>query len=234
MANLPLAFAELLAGGILITAGTTGDSIGDVMKGQIVTHPLPGSTSSSGGSGTAAGAAASSSSGATPKKGAPGTYVNPVPGSTASRVDQGVDYTGKSFLALGNSKILASDTSNGGWGGGGYIAGQLLDGPYAGKVWYMAEGLLPHVSVGDVVNAGQSIASPAPNPLASGLVGNIEAGWASASNPELPLAKSTGGYIEGHTTAAGLSFNRLVQSLGGPLGHLAGSLLGDVKGLGLP
>lgn len=40
MANLPLAFAELLAGGILIDAGIKGASIADVVKGSATAQPL--------------------------------------------------------------------------------------------------------------------------------------------------------------------------------------------------
>lgn len=52
MANLPLAFAEILAGGVLLTAGITGDAIGDVMKGQakLKAKPLAGSSGASKGS----------------------------------------------------------------------------------------------------------------------------------------------------------------------------------------
>ena len=233
MANLPLAFAELLAGGILITAGTTGDTFTQIIQGQITQNPLPGGAGSPEATAAAAGSTSSAAGASSGVSVGPGQYVNPVPGATASRVDQGVDYTGSNFLALGTSKIVAADPSNSGWAGGGYIAGQLLNGPYAGKVWYMAEGLVPHVSVGDIVSAGQQIAGATANPY-NGVVGNIEAGWANPASPEVPLAKSTGGYIEGDSTAAGVSFNRLIQSLGGPLGHTVGTLLGDLHHGGLP
>lgn len=49
MANLPLAFAELLAGGILATAGATGDAVGDVMQGTLTTKPFAGASGASSG-----------------------------------------------------------------------------------------------------------------------------------------------------------------------------------------
>lgn len=66
MANLPLAFAEVLIGGILATAGVTGDSFSNIIKGDITKIPLAGSSGSSSvptgvASGTGAGAGAGSS-----------------------------------------------------------------------------------------------------------------------------------------------------------------------------
>lgn len=40
MANLPLAFAELLGGGVLAIAGISGASIADVIRGHVTMHPL--------------------------------------------------------------------------------------------------------------------------------------------------------------------------------------------------
>ena len=45
MANLPLAFAEILIGGIFATAGITGDTFSNIIKGEITKHPLAGSSS---------------------------------------------------------------------------------------------------------------------------------------------------------------------------------------------
>lgn len=60
MANLVLAFAEILAGAVLADAGIKGASIGSVIKGEAVQQPLSGSSSSS--SSTAAGAGGATTS----------------------------------------------------------------------------------------------------------------------------------------------------------------------------
>jgi hypothetical protein len=61
LSNLPLAFAEILIGGIIVTAGITGDSFSNIIKGEISPQPLAGSSTSilgagGGSSTTAAGA----------------------------------------------------------------------------------------------------------------------------------------------------------------------------------
>jgi hypothetical protein len=224
MANLPLAFSELLAGGIFLVAATTGDSLADVVRGTVSSSPKP--LPGAGGGTSSEGPAAAGALGAA-------GYVNPFPGAKPSRVDQGVDYTGARFLAPGDSEILVADRSSSGWGGGGYIAGKFLSGPLAGKVWFMAEGIRPIVNVGDKIAAGSIVGQPIPSPF-NGIRGNIEAGWASPTTPRAPLAKTTGGYSEGQSTAAGQSWNRFMQSLGGAIGQLRGAVVGSVKGLGLP
>lgn len=220
MANLPLAFGEMLVGAIILDAGIKGDTIANVVQGKATQHPLPGASDSTAPTGTG---------GASVNVG-PGQYTNPFPGATASRVDQGVDYTATKFLAPGKSQILIADQTNSGWAGGGYIAAKLLDGPLAGTVYYISEGVAPLVHVGDMVAAGTPLATPVSNPY-NGIVGNIEAGWASVTSPGSPLAQSTGGYGEGDSTAAGASFNRFIHSLGGPLGQLKTAILGHVSGL---
>lgn len=54
MPNLPLAFSEILAGGLFVAAAVTGDSLADIVNGAVSTKPLPGS---SGAAATFAGAA---------------------------------------------------------------------------------------------------------------------------------------------------------------------------------
>lgn len=46
MSNLPLAFAEILIGGIFATAGVTGNSFSDIIKGEISPQPLAGASTS--------------------------------------------------------------------------------------------------------------------------------------------------------------------------------------------
>jgi hypothetical protein len=153
-------------------------------------------------------------------------YVNPVPGWSASRVDQGSDgtLTSKGFLAPGRSQILIADPSNAGWGGGGYIAARLLDGPNAGDVYYVAEGIAPSagLTAGQIVPAGTQIATPAVSPY-NGILGNIESGWANPSSPGTPLAQALPGYSGDESTAAvtaGSSWNNFISSLGAEASHL--------------
>lgn len=40
MANLPLAFAEAVGGGVLLLAGISGESIGNIIRGQFTIQPL--------------------------------------------------------------------------------------------------------------------------------------------------------------------------------------------------
>lgn len=220
MANLVLAFAELLGAAILLDAGIKGASIPDVITGKATMHPLPGSSGSGGGTGTGSSGSSGGSSNLPP-----GTYTNPVPGATTGRIDQGVDWTlsGQGFLAPGKSQILIADQSNAGWDGGGYVAGKLLDGPLAGAVWYVAEGVAPTVKVGDTVNAGTKVASPVSSPY-NAIVGNIEAGWAEASGGT-PLAQSIAGYggdQSSQALEAGYSFNLFARALGAVAGQFQG------------
>jgi hypothetical protein len=215
MANLVLAFGEVLVGAIVLDAGIKGDSIPNVIKGQATQHPLTGdSTSTSTGAGTAGpSAAVDSSSG----------YTNPVPGASSGRIDQGVDYHlgSQGFLAPGNSQIVYTG-SGGGWGNE-YVAGQLLDGPLKGAVWYIAEapGKLAGIVKGAVVKAGQQITPPG-----SSTGGAIEAGWANPANPGQTLAQSMAGWSSDqdvHSLTAGYSFSKFVHALNGPVGTFEGA-----------
>lgn len=214
MANLVLAFAELLGGAVILDAAIKGDSIGNVVRGTATQNPIGDSSSSSGSP------SAPTSS---------GTYLNPVPGASTGRIDQGVDYTLSSsgFLAPGRSKILHADASNSGWAGGGYIAAQLLDGPLAGSVYYVAEGVAPAAGItkDKIVAAGTPLVVRVKNPY-NGVLGNIEAGWADPSNPTRPLAQSLSGYSGDQSSqalTAGYSFAKFVQAVGGAGGIFQGA-----------
>jgi hypothetical protein len=226
VANLVLSFAELLVGAILMDAAIKGDSIGNVINGTATTHPLTGAGSTSSTDGTSSGGASTSTIPAN-------SYVNPVPGATTGRIDQGVDYTGNRFVAPGASKILAANANDPGWKGGGWIAAQLTDGPLAGAVYYIAEGIKPLVKAGDTVAAGTPLASPIGNPY-NGIVGNIEAGWANATGTA-PLAQSLSGYSGDQSRqalTAGYSFSSFVHALGGVPGVFQGagsSLAGAIE-----
>lgn len=216
MANLVLAFAELLGGAVILDAAIKGDSIGNVVRGTATQQPIAGGTSSS--------AAAAAITG-----GGSGTYVNPVPGASPSRIDEGTDYTlgSQGFLAPGRSKIIGT---SGHFFQGGNIWGQFLDGPLAGQYWIVGEGVKPAsgITPGTIVQAGQRVTDSIASPY-NGIVGNIEAGFSDAHGT--PLAQSTGGYSEGQTTAAGVAWNNFVKSTGGVVGKAETAIRGSLSGV---
>jgi murein DD-endopeptidase MepM/ murein hydrolase activator NlpD len=145
-------------------------------------------------------------------------YVDPlsqISGLTPERIDMGVDYAGTGpVLALGNGTVF--NTKGAGWPGGAFIGITLADGPYAGLSYFVAEDVKPAVRVGEHVRAGQGIAE-----MYAGSAG-IETGWAAGRGDE-PLAaalgqQNKGGDPGGWSSAAGLSFDRVLISAGTPSG----------------
>lgn len=148
----------------------------------------------------------------------PTGYVNPfknISNLGPLRVDMGVDYSGSgTFVALGNAKVFC--TAGPGWPGGTFIGYTLLDGAYKGRHVYHAENVTALVQVGQTVRAGDPVgvmhnASP-----------HTEHGWASG-NGDVTLAAElnqqfTAGDPGAWSSAAGISFNRLLVSLGCPSG----------------
>jgi hypothetical protein len=155
---------------------------------------------------------------ATPSSGAavPSSYTNPlraVAALSASRVDQGVDYSGIGpVYAIGNGTILT--TVGGGWPGGTFIAYELTDGPARGLVVYIAEDLAPTVQPGQHVNGNTvlGMAFEGPN--------GIETGWADGSRLPNTMARDAGQYNGHNSTAFGANFAALLQRLGAPSGFL--------------
>jgi hypothetical protein len=141
-----------------------------------------------------------------------GGYVNPLAHArvTPERIDDGIDYSGTGTLtAIGQARVTYVGTSGTGWPGA-FIEYQLMNGSHAGSYVYYAEGVRPAVSVGQVVQAGQTVAS-----LIPGWRTGIEIGWGSGVGTQ-PLAQKLG---EGSfPTAAGESFSAFIASLGGPPG----------------
>jgi hypothetical protein len=138
----------------------------------------------------------------------PAGTVNPFPAAAGSRLDQGFDLTARAFLAPFDGVVLKAVRSDPGWGGGGYLAIQNSADP--SQVIYMAEGIAPIVQAGQSVSAGDPVAQAAVNP-SNGIVGNIEAGWASALSPGQPLAQTIA-----NKPSAATSFYNWLRSLGGP------------------
>jgi hypothetical protein len=152
-------------------------------------------------------------------------YVNPLAGAILrpKRVDQGIDYEGTGTLtALGAGTITMIATSDTGWPGA-FIEYRLTAGPAAGCYVFYAEGLVPAADLhaGERVRPGQPIAA-----LIPGDDSGIEIGWGAGQGTETYAATlgewSTTADNENIPTAAGRSFNRLIQSLGGPPGRIEG------------
>lgn len=179
-ANLPVAFAALLAGGILLEHGVTS------AKAAFAGGGGSPATSASPATGTAA----------------TGGYLNPLSNATSiGRTDQGVDATlppGAAVVAPGKIKIIGIIPD---WyAGQPAVFYQLLDGPDAGKVQYIGEQITRLPAIGQIIQRGQAIAIGA----SSGT--GVEFGWGTASLQT--LARATTGYVEGQATAAGQAIRK--------------------------
>ena len=126
----------------------------------------------------------------------------------------GVDYVPirkRAVVAIGDAKILGSD-SHSGWPGGHLLWYKLLDGDHAGTVIYVAEQLKKLAPKGTKVAAGERIATALPG--GSGL----EIGWANRRGE--PRAAPC--YSEGMKTHAGREMGRFLHSLGAKVGDRPG------------
>jgi hypothetical protein len=163
-------------------------------------------------------------------------YVNPVGSWVPNRIDAGVDGTLPGpYFAPGDSTILVANAHDAGWRGGGYIAGQLVHGPYSGKVWYVSEGITPVVAVGQSVKAGAPVGRPAQSPYGNsyghGALGAIETGWAVPTQAALPLGFQGNSDDQGPIAlAAGDSFNRFLGQVGAKQGFRSGRGVGATAG----
>jgi hypothetical protein len=146
------------------------------------------------------------------------SYTNPlalITGLGPRRIDMGVDYAGAGpVVALGSGTVF--NTAGPGWPGGTFIGITLDSGPYAGLSYYVAEDVKAVVKKGDHVRRGQEIGVMYLGPA------GIETGWASGTG-EQPLAVALGQQFKrgdpgAWTSAAGLSFDRLLLSTGAPSG----------------
>jgi hypothetical protein len=144
------------------------------------------------------------------------TYINPLRYVTVwGRTDQGVDAVmpvGAPILAPCEVKILAIEPN---WyAGQPLVYFELLVGPDAGKVQYVAEQITNIARPGSILQQGQVIARYAPSGTA------IEYGWSTLNG--ITLARATTGYEEGQITPAGVSIRAWLNSLGanaGPSHH---------------
>jgi hypothetical protein len=140
-------------------------------------------------------------------------YINPLHYvSVWGRTDQGVDATmpvGAPILAPCKVKILA--TLPDWYAGQPLVYYELLEGPSAGKIQYVAEQITNIAPAGTYLQQGQPIARYAPSGTA------IEFGWSTING--VTLARATTGYVEGGATPAGISIRAWLNSLGANAGN---------------
>jgi hypothetical protein len=136
-------------------------------------------------------------------------YQNPFAGDQpyVGRTDMGVDIClspGDPIHALGDGAVTGIIRN---WAGRQpYVWYELSDGPYAGRYVYVAEQITDLPRIGQTLHAGEVIAHYAKKGTC------IETGWSAAGGET--QAQATTGYTEGQTTIAGVSFARLLISLG--------------------
>jgi hypothetical protein len=139
-------------------------------------------------------------------------YIDPLQYVTVwERTDQGVDANmpvGAPILAPCPVKVLAVIPD---WyAGQPLVYFELLNGPDAGKVQYVAEEITTITPPGTILQQGQPIARYA----SSGT--GIEYGWSTPNG--VTLAVATGGYEEGQVTPAGRYIRDWLNSLGANAG----------------
>jgi hypothetical protein len=139
-------------------------------------------------------------------------YVNPLHYVNIwGRTDQGVDAAmpvGAPILAPCRVKILA--TIPDWYAGQPLVYYELLEGPDAGKIQYVAEQITDIAPPGSFLQQGQPIARYAKSGT------DIEFGWSTTNG--VTLAMATTGYEEGQATPAGKSIRAWLNSLGANAG----------------
>lgn len=142
-------------------------------------------------------------------------YINPLPYVTCcgrwERTDQGVDATmpvGAPIVAPGKVKIL--DVEPNWYLNQPLVYWELLDGPDAGQVQYVAEQITGLARPGTILPQGGVICR-----FASSGTG-IEFGWSTLNG--ITLAMATTGYEEGEITPAGMRMRAWLNALGANAG----------------
>jgi len=140
------------------------------------------------------------------------TYIDPLQYVNHwERTDQGVDANmpvGAPILAPGRIKILAVEPN---WyAGQPLVYWELLDGPQAGMVQYVAEEITDIARPGLILEQGQVIARYAPSGT------GIEFGWSTPNGTTMAVA--TSGYEEGQITPAGSWMRKWLNRLGANAG----------------
>jgi hypothetical protein len=127
------------------------------------------------------------------------------------RIDQGVDYAGIGpVYPLGDGVVLATTVP--GWPNNSNIVYELTDGPATGFVVYVAEDIVPAVSVGQTVTADTALGLVYPGP------DGIETGWGDPTISGNTIASAYAQFDGQNTTAFGQNFSDLLHSLGAPPG----------------
>jgi hypothetical protein len=140
------------------------------------------------------------------------TYIDPLRYVAVwERTDQGVDASlpvGAPIIAPCRVKVLAIIPD---WyAGQPLVYFELLEGPEAGRVQYVAEQITDIAPAGSILQQGQAVARYAPSGTA------IEYGWSTPNG--VTLARATTGYEEGEVTPAGRSMRAWLNSLGANAG----------------
>ena len=140
------------------------------------------------------------------------SYIDPLQYVTTwERTDQGVDAilpVGAPILAPCEVKIL--DIEPDWYAGQPLVYWELLDGPDAGRVQYVAEEITDIAKPGLTLTQGQVIARYAKTGTA------IEFGWSTPNG--ITLAVATTGYEEGEITPAGRAMRAWLNELGANAG----------------
>lgn len=166
-----------------------------------------------------------------------GSYVNPFAHTqnlVPRRIDMGVDYDGQGEIdALGNAKITFAGTGIGGnWtcntSENGGVVYQLQNGPDHGRYIYVTEDVIPTVTTGSQVAAGQQIGTFAP----TGGGGCIEIGFASGPTPSPEAAllgqQAQTGDAGSNRTYCGQQMSNRLATTGAPAGLAEGrSVIGN-------
>lgn len=178
------------------------------------------------GTGTAASNISDCSGSAAP----PGQCANPfrdIRNLRPERIDQGVDYAGTGPVYAICSGTITNISGEGGWAYGGGDSFITVQFNYKGHnlTSYVAEGCAPAVKVGDQVTTSTKICtllceSDSGAAASINSCSGIETGWAPTPIVGTkPIAQDYGGNGCCSTTA-GVSYNRLLTSLGAPAGIL--------------
>ena len=136
-----------------------------------------------------------------------GSYRNPLRGVTninASRIDQGVDYSGTGpVYALGDG-VVETSTNSAGWPTGHFIAYKLTNGPAAGLYVYVAEHCQNLIPNGTHVTSSTRICTMYNGCTSNGECG-MEIGW-SAQRSNYSVAAGYANY--------GKNFSKLMAAFG--------------------